>query len=34
VAVAKLGDPADQEAVYRRERTWQSAWIARVVIGA
>jgi hypothetical protein len=34
VAVAKLGDPADQEAAYRRERAWQSSWIARVVIGA
>ena len=34
LAVAKLGDPADQDVAYRRERAWQSAWIARVVIGA
>ncbi|SRR6266508_744293 len=34
LAVAKLGDPADQHGAYRRERIWQSEWIARVVIGA
>jgi hypothetical protein len=34
LAVARLADPADQDATYRRERAWQSAWIARVVIGA
>jgi hypothetical protein len=33
LAVAKLGPPAEQEQAYRRERAWQSAWIARVVIG-
>jgi hypothetical protein len=34
LAVAKLRDPSDQHDAYRRERAWQSEWIARVVIGA
>jgi len=34
LAVAKLADPADQHEAYRRERAWQSEWIARVLIGA
>ena len=34
LAVAKLSEPADQHDAYRRERAWQSDWIARVVIGA
>lgn len=34
LAVAKLGAPSDQDDFYRQERAWQSAWIARVVIGA
>jgi len=34
LAVAKLGASADEDALYRRERAWQSAWIARRVIGA
>ncbi|SRR6266545_2139437 len=33
-AVAKLGDPSDEEKAYRCERVWQADWIARVVIGA
>jgi hypothetical protein len=33
LAVVKLGAPGDQNDMYRRERTWQSAWIARAVIG-
>jgi hypothetical protein len=33
LAVAKLSDPADQHDAYRRERAWQSDWIARVLIG-
>jgi hypothetical protein len=33
LAVARLGAPADQDGLYRKERAWQSAWIARVVIG-
>jgi ABC-type branched-subunit amino acid transport system permease subunit len=34
LAVAKLDDPAAQHDAYRRERAWQSDWIARAVIGA
>jgi hypothetical protein len=34
LAVAKLGAPPDEDELYRQERAWQSAWIARVVIGA
>jgi hypothetical protein len=33
LAVARSSDPADQHDAYRRERAWQSEWIARVVIG-
>ena len=33
LAVANLGDPADQNDAYRRERIWQSEWIARVLLG-
>ncbi len=34
LAVARLGEPSEQDGLYRRERAWQSAWIARVVLGA
>lgn len=34
LAVCKLSDPAEQYAAYRRERVWQSEWIARVLIGS
>jgi len=34
VAVAGLGDPADRDAAYRRERLWQSEWIAVSLLGA
>jgi hypothetical protein len=34
LAVAKLDAPADQHGAYRRERAWQSEWIARVLIAA
>jgi len=33
LAVCKLSDPAREYAAYRRERVWQSEWIARGVIG-
>jgi hypothetical protein len=33
LAVCKLGDPAEEYTAYRRERVWQSEWIARAVIG-
>jgi hypothetical protein len=33
LAVCQLSEPAQQYAAYRRERAWQSAWIARGVIG-
>jgi hypothetical protein len=32
VAAAKLADPGEQEHAYRRERVWQSEWIARVLL--
>jgi hypothetical protein len=34
LAVARLGAPAERDGLYRKERVWQSGWIARVVIGA
>jgi len=34
LAVARLGAPGEQDDLYRRERAWQSAWIARVMLGA
>ena len=34
LAVARLGELREQDGLYRRERAWQSAWIARVVLGA
>jgi hypothetical protein len=33
LAVAKLSDAADQHDAYRRERAWQSEWIARLSLG-
>jgi hypothetical protein len=33
-AVAKLSQPDEQERVFRRERAWQSQWIASEVLGA
>jgi hypothetical protein len=34
VAVARMTDPADEAAAFRRERSWQSTWITRAVIDA
>jgi hypothetical protein len=34
LAVARLGAPSAQDGLYRQERAWQSAWIARMVIGS
>ena len=34
VAVACTNDPPDREAAFRRERSWQAGWIARVLIAA
>jgi hypothetical protein len=32
LAVARLGDPLDEEETFRRERLWQAAWITSVLI--
>jgi hypothetical protein len=34
LAVARLSDAGDQAQAFRRERRWQSDWIARTLIGA
>ncbi len=33
LAIAKLSEPDEQERVFRRERVWQSQWIASQVLG-
>jgi hypothetical protein len=34
LAVAKLGDPSDEGAAYRRERAWQAGWIERAILSS
>ena len=34
LAVARLGDPSEEETAYRRERVWQSEWIARAFLSS
>jgi hypothetical protein len=33
IAVSRLGSAADAEGAFRRERVWQSRWIARELLG-